>query len=97
MKTITIKELLEKLKKEKLNIIDIRNHYDYISGKIPTAINIDKYKLLSNPEKILNKQETYYIYCHSGTSSNYIVSKLNSLGYHTVNIIGGYNNYLLTK
>lgn len=97
MNQINISDLISKLEKEKINIIDIRCHYEYLLGKIPTAINIDKILLLQSPSTYLDKQKTYYIYCQSGTSSNNLVQKLNSIGYKTVNINGGYNNYLLRK
>lgn len=97
MNQINIKELISKLNKENINIIDIRSHYEYLLGKIPTAINIDKILLLQSPSTYLDKEKIYYIYCQSGTSSNNLVKKLNSLGYNTVNINGGYNNYLLRK
>lgn len=98
MNSIDIQELMSKLsKKESLNIIDIRSNFEYQLGKIPTAINIDKYLLLNVPEKYLSKEKTYYIYCQSGTTSNQLVNKLNNIGYKTVNINGGYNNYLLRK
>ena len=77
------------------NIIDIRNIKKYNQSHIEGAINIDQYDLLFNPSKYLKKDETYYIYCNSGVSSRVVVNRLNSLGYHTVNIDGGYNNYLL--
>lgn len=95
MSSIDIKTLLSKLEQEKLNIIDIRTNYEYIQGRIPTAQNIDKLVLLRMPEKYLDKTKTYYIYCQSGHSSERLVERLNTLGYNTVNIIGGYNNYLL--
>ncbi len=97
MNSISIEELLNKLTKEPLNIIDIRNHQDYLYGKIPTAKNIDKFLLLKSPELYLEKNKTYYIYCQSGNSSSNLVNALNRLGYNTVNIAGGYNNYLLRR
>lgn len=77
------------------NIIDIRSINSYNNGHINGAIHINQYDLLFNPEKYIKKNETYYIYCNSGVSSKVIVDRLNSKGYHTVNIEGGYNNYLL--
>ena len=72
-------------------IIDIRNRGEYLLGHIDNAINIEKNTLLSNYGKYLNKSDTYYIYCNSGISSKRVVEYLNSLGYNTVNIDGGYN------
>ena len=79
------------------NIIDIRSLNNYNKGHIDGAIHINQFDLLFNPSNYLNKEEIYYIYCNSGVSSKVVVNKLNSLGYHTVNIDGGYNNYLLRK
>ena len=79
------------------NIIDIRSIKNYNKSHIDGAIHIDQYELVFNPGKYLKKDEIYYIYCNSGVSSKVVVNRLNSFGYHTVNIDGGYNNYLLRK
>lgn len=76
-------------------IIDIRNSFQYQIGHIPSAISIPEGELLKNPSTYLNKDSIYYLYCNSGIRSKRCVNYLNSLGYHTVNIIGGYQNYLL--
>ena len=89
---ITISELL---KLNTNNIIDIRNNYEYQLGHIKNAKSIPVNELLLSPEKYLKKEETYYLYCNSGFTSLNVVKKLNKLGYRTVNIIGGYHNYLL--
>ena len=78
-------------------IIDIRHNTEYEMGTIPTAINIPSIKLETSPEKYINKYDTYYIFCNSGNRSKVITEKLNIQGYKTVNIIGGYYNYLLRK
>ncbi len=78
-------------------IIDIRTPYEYQAGHIPNSINIEKELLLSNPNYYLNKEEKYYLYCKSGIRSEKVVKYLNSIGYNTINIPGGYNNYLLRK
>ena len=97
MNCIDIDFLIKKMNQESLNIIDIRLPVEYQYGNIPTAINIDKILLLARPENYLSKTKTYYIYCNSGTSSQTVVKLLNQKGYNTVNINGGYNNYLLRK
>ena len=74
-------------------IIDIRSNYKYNIEHIPNSINIDSIELVSNPNKYLNKNQKYYIYCQTGHTSKIVVDKLNSLGYNTVNIDGGYNLY----
>lgn len=77
-------------------IIDIRNINDYEKGHLENAISIPYNKLYLNP-KILNKDETYYLYCNSGKKSKELVNYLNKLGYHTINIEGGYFNNLFRK
>lgn len=98
MNSIEITDLLSILySDESINIIDIRPNYEYLLNRIPTAKNIAKKNLEQIPEKYLDKEQVYYIYCQSGNSSDQLVNKLNSKGYHTVNIKGGFNNYLLRK
>lgn len=74
-------------------IIDIRDNYSYSLGHIPNAINIAYYNLLSNYSHYLNKYEHYYLYCDYGTQSAEISKRLNSFGYNTTNILGGYEEY----
>lgn len=91
---ITIGELM-KIKPK--YIIDIRDYSLYLKGHIENAKSIPKYLLLSNPDKYLDKNHTYYIYCSSGIQSNRVVYELINKGFKVVNIIGGYHNYLLRK
>ena len=77
------------------NIIDIRDRRKYAINHIPGAINIDKNSLLLYPEKYLNKYDRYYLYCDYGNTSRAVVNKLRLQGYDCINIIGGFNNYLL--
>ena len=79
------------------NIIDIRSRDKYNIDHIPGAINIESFELMNNPSKYLNKSDIYYLYCTSGYTSSIVSNKLNMLGYNTVNIDGGFNNYLLRK
>lgn len=95
--SISVEELKEKNKYNTLNIIDTRDEYSYSKGHIVNAKNIPANYLMQAPENYLNYKEIYYIYCESGHTSNQIVNILNNRGYHTVNIQGGYNNYLLSK
>ena len=76
------------------NIIDIRNYYYYSLGHIYGAISVPYYNLLNNYSHYLNKYSTYYLYCESGEQSSEIVRRLNSFGYDTVSVIGGYQEYL---
>lgn len=94
MDSISIDELL---KNNNRIIIDIRNYNNYLKNHIPGAICIEERELLFYPDKYLNFNDIYYLYCYSGTRSRFLVTRLNRLGYHTVNIIGGFNHYLLNN
>ena len=76
-------------------IIDIRDSSQYQIGHIPNAISIPEEKIIKQPSFYLKKNNVYYLYCNSGFRSRKCVNYLNSLGFHTVNILGGYQNYLL--
>lgn len=86
-------ELNELIDKKKINLIDIRDSYAYSCGTIKDAKNISLQSLINNPNKYLNKKETYYIFCYSGSTSYRVCSQLSRLGYNIVNIIGGYKEY----
>ena len=91
---ISIKELMEKNRYHTINIIDIRDYLSYQKGHIVNAINIPAKTLLS---KYLKPKEIYYIYCQTGRTSKQLVNILNKRGYHTFDVIGGYNNYVQWK
>lgn len=78
-------------------IVDIRDNYTYNLGHIKGAINIPYYNLLNNYSHYLNKNEKYYLYCENGRQSQEISNRLNLFGYNTVNIEGGYEEYLNFK
>lgn len=90
--SISITEL-KRILRPGINIIDIRSSTSYKLGNIPYSKNISKNELMFNPEKYLIKEKVYYIYCSKGIQSRGLVKYLNSIGYHTTNIIGGYASY----
>lgn len=92
-----MKSLINLQKTNKLNIIDIRDRNLYLMGHIDSAINIPTGLLMQQPEKYLSLNSNYYIYCENGITSNKVVGILNSRGYHTYNISGGFKDYLLSK
>jgi len=94
IKSISIKELL---KLNNINIIDIRSVEKYNDNHIEKAINIPMILLLKEPNKYLNKNEIYYIYCKMGINSYKLCNILSKQGYNTINILGGYEGWLLEK
>lgn len=83
MKTININEYNFGMGK----LIDIEPKEIYMQKHIEGAINIPKDTLLYNRDRLLNKEETYYIYCHGGYKSKKVVSILNLYGYDAVQVL----------
>ena len=91
--SISISELKKII--HNINIIDIRSISNFNNNHIPGAKNIPFNSLIINPNKYLDKYSTYYIYCQKGQKSLKTCQMLNSLGYKTINIIGGYESWVL--
>lgn len=77
------------------NIIDIRTRENFNNNHIPNAKNIESKELMIRPDKYLNKNETYYIYCRHGITSQKLCQILRNQGYNTISVIGGYEAWLL--
>lgn len=82
---------------EKINLIDIREPYEYQSGSIKTARNIPMGTLLDKPENYLQPGKTYYIMCQSGGRSANATQILSRKGYDVVNVAGGMGAYTGSK
>lgn len=93
LSSISISELKNKI--NSIDIIDIRSNQSYNNNHIPTAINIPMEKLIAEPKKYLLTNKTYYVYCQKGISSLKTCQILNRMGYHTLNVIGGYEEWIL--
>ncbi len=91
-----MEELISKIRNGgNINLIDIRSSYQFDLGHIPGSLNISRDQLVFNTSKYLDKNNIYYIYCQSGSTSRRVANELNYLGYNTINVDGGYNLYLL--
>lgn len=77
------------------NLIDIRDKYEYKMGNIYRSKNIPYNYLYLNPKDYLDINKIYYIYCNNGSYSKRLCIHLFNLGYEVVNLVGGYNRYLL--
>jgi len=81
----------------KIQLIDIREPYEFKSGSLRSAINIPMGNLLENPEKYLEADKTYYIMCQSGGRSSVATKVLQKQGFDVVNVVGGMGSYVGTK
>lgn len=81
----------------KVDLIDIREDYEYKGGSIKSAKNIPMGQLLSEPDKYLNKNKEYYIMCQSGGRSARTCNSLASQGFNVINVSGGMGSYVGTN
>ena len=84
-------------KMSNVEIIDIRNAHKYFDSHILGARNIPFEQLLMNPSKYLNKNIKYYIYCQKGIKSKQLCQILKKSGYNVINIIGGYEAWIMNS
>lgn len=80
-----------------INLIDIRSIEKYNNKHIMNAINIPLEQLLIKPQKYLDKNKKYYIYCQKGIQSRKLCSILVSMEYNVVNVTGGYESWILNE
>ncbi len=82
---------------QQVKIIDIRSMENYNHNHIPGAINIPWEGLIITPERYLNKKEAYYIYCQRGHRTKQVCRMLANMGYKVVEILGGYEEWILSR
>ena len=93
-KNITVQELKNV---DMLTLIDIRSAQKYNDKHIMNAVNIPSDRLLINYKNILDKNKIYYIYCQKGIQSRNICQILANNGYKVVNVLGGYEAWILNE
>ena len=80
-----------------VELVDIREPYEFKGGTLRTAKNIPMGNLLSQPNKYLNKEKAYYIMCQSGGRSGRTCRALSKQGFYVINVSGGMGSYVGTK
>ncbi|MEQ2877529.1 rhodanese-like domain-containing protein [Enterococcus asini] len=86
--TISNDEFYQKEKKEKLAILDVREVDEFANGHIPEAANLPLSELGARFEE-LDKDQNYYVICHSGARSANASNFLSQQGYQVTNVLGG--------
>lgn len=81
----------------KVELIDIREPYEYKSGSIKNSKNIPMGNLLTSPDKYLSKEKTYYIMCQSGGRSGRSTRILTKQGFNVIDVAGGISSYVGIK
>lgn len=95
LKNITVKEL-KSILSPSINIIDLRSFEKYNTSHIKFSKNISYLEILKNPSKYLNKNAIYYLYCQYGKTSLRLSLLLNKQGFNTINVLGGYQEWLIS-
>lgn len=87
-KSMMIDEFEQLEKRNELSIIDVREEDEYLLGAIKGAKNLPLSTLQDTAES-LDKEQDYYIICHSGKRSQMASDYFASLGYDVTNVMGG--------
>lgn len=86
--TKMIDEFEQLQKKQPLAIIDVREEEEYASGHISEAISLPLSQIQERVD-LLDKEQAYYVICHSGGRSQMACEFLAAKGYQVTNILGG--------
>jgi phage shock protein E len=73
-------------------LADVRTNEEYLSGHIPTAVNIP-YDTISTNLPATDKEILLIVYCRSGRRSKIAAHALFALGYKNVIDFGGISNW----
>ena len=74
----------------KLLLVDVREPYEFEAGHLKGAVNYPLESLLANPANFLpDKDALIYLYCRSGSRSQYVALQLVNLGYTNLYDLGG--------
>ncbi len=66
-------------------ILDIRTPAEYAEGHLPHAINFDFYAVdFEQQLEILDKDQTYFIYCRTGSRSSVALDLMKRTGFKEV-------------
>lgn len=71
-------------------ILDVRRPDEYAQGHIPGAINAANETITDQePQELLDRKKTIYVYCRSGNRSRQAAEKLVNMGYENIVDCGG--------
>ena len=85
---VKVLELKKMLKNNKVVLLDVREPYEIEICNVKGSLFIPMNEIPQNIEQ-LDKEKRYAVMCHSGVRSLYVSNYLNSLGYSTLNVVGG--------
>ena len=89
---VEVLELKKMLKNNEVVLLDVREPYEVEICNIKGSLYIPMNEIPQNIDQ-LDKEKRYAVMCHSGVRSLYVSNYLNSLGYSTLNVIGGIDRW----
>ncbi len=84
---------------KKVFLLDVRTPEEFAQGHLDKALNINWFDtdFVLKAKKELPKNQVIYVYCKVGGRSAKASEKLAALGYHVVNLEGGFDAYQKSK
>lgn len=97
LRIITLQELLPKLQRREVILIDVRPAAEFSVGHLPEAINIPINELIEKMP-FLDKSADYVAYCRGPLCvfADQAVKLLNKHGYKAIRMLEGFPDYLLS-
>ena len=89
---VEVLELKKMLKNNEVVLLDVREPYEIEICNVKGSLFIPMNEIPQNLEQ-LDKEKRYAVMCHSGVRSLYVSNYLKSLGYSTLNVIGGIDRW----
>lgn len=86
--SISISEFEQKWKENNLHLVDVREINEWENGHLDGAIHVPLSNLSAEKNK-LDKNQEYYVMCHSGARSSMACQQLAQEGYNVINVMGG--------
>ena len=74
-------------------LLDVRTPEEFKNGHIPKSVNLPLDKIIATVERIYPKDQSIFLYCHSGSRSASAAFALKKMGYVSVRNIGGIVSY----
>ena len=91
---VEVLELKKMLKNNEVVLLDVREPYEIEICNVKGSLFIPMNEIQQNIDQ-LDKEKRYAVMCHSGVRSLYVSNYLNSLGYSTLNVIGGIEKWAI--
>ena len=94
---ISISEAIKQSYASKGLLVDVRSKEAFKKGHLPMAVDIMKEKFDIEADFNVEKEQPVFVYCDTGSTSILAARKLDSMGIHAYNVVGGimfYKGYL---